>query len=463
MLLNLLHRRLKFSIRDDALLVMLLAAFFCTTYHVDVTRANETAASEAASAAASAAEATTKSSVRLSRGLPPLWYVHDLNAGNDVYETIHRILRDEETTYRNENVRWQHLPSSTSRLDAARERRIRRNVANGDDVTTTINSTKNLNFSNRQLLDINFFSHIDVNISYSTYMKVNGTIYRDILVLNLSNNSIELVNDNVTQNITKKFLAQVHHLDLSNNRITDFSIGVDFPLTELVVLNLSGNRLTSFRSDHIPNVNVLDLSANAFTTPTQLHLNYLNDLQRVDLSCNQFNELHQTLFQNTTNLKVLNVACNRLTRIWKNYFFNLINVEILQLSHNNITEIENDTFVYLPNLQYLDLSYNRIDATSIRALQGIPDLIGLSLAYNGRLGNALQGFVASWSLKELDASGTGLCQIPAALAQSVHTLNISDNHFQVSFSVYFLLRMYICFEQITLIISIAVIIILFRR
>lgn len=409
MSLILLHHRLKFSIRDDALLLILLA--FYSAFHVDVTRASE---------------ATTPA--RLSRGLPPLWYGGDPTDANGVYESIHRILRDEENTYRNENVRWRKIDATDSRLE---DRRIRREVAaavSEDDTddnnanasannhpvggAATINSTKIINFSGRNLRDINF-----------TSLDVNDTILRDILVLNLSNNTIELVDD-----VAVSKLANILQLDLSHNRIEHFNSA----LNKLAVLNLSENHLATFRSEHLRNLNVLDLSGNQFSVPGQLQLNFLNDLERVDLSCNQLNELHQTLFQNTTNLKVLSLSCNRLSRILKNYFFNLINVEILQLSHNNISEIENDTFVYLPNLQYLDLSYNRIDAASIRALQGIPDLIGLSLAYNGQLGNALQGFVASWSLKELDASGTGLCQIPAALAQSVHTLNISDNHFQVS-------------------------------
>jgi len=62
----------------------------------------------------------------------------------------------------------------------------------------------------------------------------------------------------------------------------------------------------------------------------------------------------------------------------------------------------------------------------------IPDLVSLSIAYNPEVGVAMQEFVASWSLKELDASGTGLCQVPAALAQSVRTLKLADNWLKVS-------------------------------
>ncbi|XP_055382516.1 protein PF3D7_1417600 [Condylostylus longicornis] len=114
-------------------------------------------------------------------------------------------------------------------------------------------------------------------------------------------------------------------------------------------------------------------------------------------------------------------------KIFKEPFYNLINIETLILSYNNIHKIDFDTFLVLPNLQYLDLSNNNIHGESVKSLSGIPDLIGLSLAYNYELGDSLQEFVASWSLKELDISGTGLCRIPAALAQSVRALKLKDN------------------------------------
>jgi len=110
----------------------------------------------------------------------------------------------------------------------------------------------------------------------------------------------------------------------------------------------------------------------------------------------------------------------------------LVELQTLILSHNNISDIDYETFLALPNLQHLDLSHNRLSGSAIRALQGIPDLVSLSIAYNPEVGVAMQEFVASWSLKELDASGTGLCQVPAALAQSVRTLKLADNWLKVS-------------------------------
>lgn len=411
---NILHR-LKFSIRNDVLLLILFVLVH--QLNLNSARANNVIPSEH------------------SRGLTLHGDLSDIN----MYESIHRILRDEEShTVRKENQqRLSNIDASASPLSAdtiatanvaITNRRVRRDVTtiidsnDFSDFGTKINSTKIINLSNRNLSDINIKA-----------IEVTVPILSDILVVNISNNNISLVNADTMNN-----LSNVLYLDLSANNIESFN----GTFNKLIELNLAGNKLTSFHSELLPNVKVLDLSCNNFSNANDLDLKYLNNLERVDLSCNQLRNLNAKLFQKTINVKILSVSCNQLNRILKNYFFNLMNLEVLRLSHNNISEIEIDTFAYLPNLQYLDLSYNRIDASSIRALQGIPDLIGLSLAYNRKLGDALQGFIASWSLKELDASGTGLCQIPAALAQSVHTLNISDNFFQVSFparsSVYLL-------------------------
>lgn len=347
----------------------------------------------------------------------------NLNNDDEYYANVHRILRNSERRFRNENVRWKKVATR----DMMERRLFKRDIApitsssitpsgTANNSIANINSTKILNYSNRSIDAINF--------SGLAADSEQATEFSDILVLNFSHNNISIVN----QSSVGPFARGLEQLDLSANRIGVFECAFG----KLSLLNLSCNMLEEFSSENIRNLRSLDLSCNRLADAKRLNLGYLSDVQRVDLSCNELVTLTPALFGNTTNLSWLDLSCNRLERILKNYFFNLVNVETLLLAHNNITDIENDTFAYLPNLQYLDLAYNDIDAGSIRALQGIPDLIGLSVAFNRRLGSALQGFVASWSLKELDASGTGLCQIPAALAQSVHTLNVSHNHFQVS-------------------------------
>lgn len=383
--LILLHR-LEFPIKVDGLLLITVTTFLLLNL-----------------------PATTLSTVPESSRDFPIYSDLSDSYGYD-NDNVHEVYHSEDTLYRNENVRWRKMASSREM-----ERRVKRdsNIESSLPIVA-VNSTNKpkFDFSNRGIEKIDF-SELGV---------VDETILSDIVIGNFSNNKLNEISNSV-----ERLLINVEQLDVSNNDILTF----DSTFKKLNLLNLSNNRVEHFFSEHIPNLRTLDLSGNSFDNTESINFRYFRDLEVVDLSCNNLKELHRTLFQNTTNLKVVNLSGNHLKRILKNNFFTLVNIETLVLANNDISDIENDTFAYLPNLQYLDLSYNNIDAGSIRALQGI-DLVGLSVAFNPRLGNALQGFVASWSLKELDASGTGLCQIPAALAQSVHTLSISDNHFQVS-------------------------------
>ncbi|XP_023035403.1 uncharacterized protein LOC6649631 [Drosophila willistoni] len=199
----------------------------------------------------------------------------------------------------------------------------------------------------------------------------------------------------------------------------------------ITIMDLSSNRLNGVHLDSkFTQLRLLDISNNSLRQqPFHLASTAVSSLTTLDLSCNHFSQLSSGSFfaQQLPSLKHLNLAHNQLGNISRETFYNLYELQTLLLSHNNITDIDYETFLALPNLQHLDLSYNRLAGSAIRALQGIPDLVTLSIAHNPQVGAAMQEFVASWSLKELDASATGLCQVPAALAQSVRTLKLSDN------------------------------------
>ena len=195
-------------------------------------------------------------------------------------------------------------------------------------------------------------------------------------------------------------------------------------------LDLSHNQLSSLQLQNFTQLQQLDACNNTLTVLPAVS----STLITLDLSGNRLSQLSGSFFaQRMPQLKQLNLAHNQLGgTISRRAFYNLISLETLLLSWNNITDIDYETFLALPNLQHLDLSHNQLSGSAIRALQGIPDLVSLSIAHNPEVGAAMQEFVASWSLKELDASGTGLCQVPAALAQSVRTLKLSHNWLQVS-------------------------------
>ncbi|XP_039151950.1 uncharacterized protein LOC120284210 [Drosophila simulans] len=218
------------------------------------------------------------------------------------------------------------------------------------------------------------------------------------------------------------------HRDLRTFNSTGGQWKGDFQV--ITAMDLSSNQLESLSLDNFNQLRQLDLGNNSLEViPLSLaDTNMSLPFVTLDLSCNKFSQISTSFFaQRLPQLKNLNLAHNELLNISRESFYNLLELQTLVLSHNNISDIDYETFLALPNLQYLDLSHNRLSGSAIRALQGIPDLVSLSIAYNPDVGVAMQEFVASWSLKELDASGTGLCQVPAALAQSVRTLKLSDN------------------------------------
>lgn len=297
---------------------------------------------------------------------------------------------------------------------------------------------------------INLSMHNISDINLSEFLK-EITNPSQVTGLNLSMNHLRHVNRSA-------FVLMPHlsTLDVSQNQLSTIDDAVE--LTKLTTLNVSHNSLYKFATTTIsdavptllpiaannnhsgthmsvsssPSIQILDLSCNKFNSSRNIVLYNLNNLQLLDLSCNELTTIDRNLFFNLSQLHNLDLSYNQVIELRANTFVYLTQLQVLNLSNNNISYIQNDTFITMSNLEYLDVSNNFIRADSIHALQGIPDLIALSLANNDQLSESLQGFVATWSLKEMDGSGTGLCIIPAALTQSVRILKLVDNFLQVS-------------------------------
>lgn len=292
---------------------------------------------------------------------------------------------------------------------------------------------------------INLSLHNISDINLSEFLK-EVTNPSQVTRLNLSINHLRQLN------VSAAILPTMSHLsalDVSQNQLSTIDA---VELTKLTTLNVSHNNLYKFattgaaallssnnnHTDAISrttvsssSIQVLDLSCNKFNSSRNIVLYNLNNLQMLDLSCNALTTIDRNLFFNLSQLQNLDLSYNQVSELRASTFIYLTQLQVLNLSNNNISFIQNDTFIALPNLEYLDVSNNFIRADSIHALQGIPDLVALSLANNEQLSESLQGFVATWSLKEMDGSGTGLCHIPAALTQSVRILKLVDNFLQV--------------------------------
>uniref|UniRef100_UPI00358E3F65 podocan n=1 Tax=Myxine glutinosa TaxID=7769 RepID=UPI00358E3F65 len=135
-------------------------------------------------------------------------------------------------------------------------------------------------------------------------------------------------------------LTNLLNLDLSGNRFTDFPPGLP---ESLQVVKLEMNRLKAIRDDQLA----------AFGTLKELHL-ATNLLSSGSLGPNAWNGLH--------SLQVLDLSHNSLTEIPAKLPPSL---EYLHLENNYINHIPNTAFQQTPKLRGIYMRYNRLRAGSI--------------------------------------------------------------------------------------------------
>lgn len=359
------------------------------------------------------------------RPLKPLGYISTYTVDtNDELQ-----LRDIEFTgIRSDGTRWHSMSTGNERIGRRSRRDTSAASANNapesnQNVRTQLATISTNASVHLDMADIKLNEHLTATDLSALLSKQHNL--SDIRQLSISGKQLKWIDAS-----SLNAMPNIQHMDLSVNELSTFAVHTVHERLES--LDLSYNRIRSIDIRNLTHLAYLDLTCNNISDAGELQLNGLAHLQALDISGNRLDALPDRLFVGTQQLQSLRLTGNQFERIAEPYFRYLNNVQVLSLSNNRIRVIENETFSHLLNLQYLDLAHNRLDKASVRALQGIPDLAHLSVAFNRQLGNALQGFVSSWSLKYLDASGTGLCEVPSALAQSVHTLNISYNTFPVS-------------------------------
>ncbi|GBP77875.1 Leucine-rich repeat-containing protein 15 [Eumeta japonica] len=208
------------------------------------------------------------------------------------------------------------------------------------------------------------------------------------------------------------------------------SISLDFPTLETYAIDLSNNSLRKI------NINVrqrilrtIDLSRNKLQYVTKGLFNSYVNLIRLKLNNNEIVSVLEGSFDGLTKLESLDLSENKLT-ILSNVFSPLKNLQHLNLGRNNIECIHEN---YFNNwlLQHLDVSHNNLKKVAPGALQLLPNLARLLLTDNPHLGLTqldTQLLVGTGRrLQQVDASRTGLYQVPEAFTHSVRFLSLVGN------------------------------------
>lgn len=179
-----------------------------------------------------------------------------------------------------------------------------------------------------------------------------------LLVLSLSNNSLGNGSDTLPDSVLSP-LSKLRTLNLDHNQLTSVPLGLPPSVKELY---LKGNLIGQFRGgafDGVSELTVLDLSANRLTSKGLLKESLANatHLESLNLEGNRLKQVPRHL---PRSLKTLNLEGNLISSIKKTTLSTLKNLEHLGLARNKIIKVAPGAFKALPVLHQLDLCHNSL-------------------------------------------------------------------------------------------------------
>ncbi|KAH8354874.1 hypothetical protein KR093_000115 [Drosophila rubida] len=229
-------------------------------------------------------------------------------------------------------------------------------------------------------------------------------------------------------------LRRLQTLHLQHNNISTLAPSSLAGLSSLRVLNLSHNHLESLPADAFAGnkeLRELHLQHNDLYDLPRGLLHRLDQLLVLDLSGNQLTSHHvdNSTFAGLIRLIVLNLANNALTRIGARTFKELYFLQILDMRNNSIGHVEEGAFLPLYNLHTLNLAENRLHTLDNRLFNGLFVLTKLTLNNNLISIVEPQAFRNCSDLKELDLSSNQLLEVPEAVQDlsMLKTLDLGEN------------------------------------
>lgn len=252
----------------------------------------------------------------------------------------------------------------------------------------------------------------------------------DLRVLDLSRNELT----SLPENWSVAKLRRLQQLNLEHNNITEISGEALAGLPSLRIFNISYNQLhvlpnglfagaRDFQEIHLQHNRLFEIPRGLFHKLEQLLI--------LDLSGNQLSSHHidNGTFSGLIRLIVLNLAHNALTRIDAKTFRDLYFLQILDLRNNSIGFIEDNTFLPLYNLHTLNLAENRLHTINDELFDGLFVLSKLTLNNNLISSIESSAFKNCSDLKELDLSTNQLQDIPSAIQNlsMLRTLDLGEN------------------------------------
>ncbi|KAM9695202.1 protein flightless-1 homolog isoform 4-T4 [Trichechus inunguis] len=246
---------------------------------------------------------------------------------------------------------------------------------------------------------------------------------KNMLVLNLSHNSIDTIPSQLFINLT-----DLLYLDLSENRLESLPPQMR-RLVQLQTLVLNGNPLLHAQLRQLPAMLALQTLHLRNTQRTQNNLptslEGLSNLSDVDLSCNDLARVPECLYT-LPSLRRLNLGSNQITELslcidqWTH-------VETLNLSRNQLTSLPS-AICKLTKLKKLYLNSNKLDFDGLPS--GIGKLASLEefMAANNNLELIPESLCRCMKLRKLVLNKNRLVTLPEA----IHFLTEIENQLRLA-------------------------------
>ena len=189
-----------------------------------------------------------------------------------------------------------------------------------------------------------------------------------VTYLYLGSNQLQNVSPGIRE------LVNLTRLELSDNILTEITVGAFKGLIRLEDLHLSVNKLNS-------------IAEGAFEDLVELKILWLDN--------NNLSEISVGVFRGLIQLKSLHLYGNKLNMIAEGAFEDLVELDSLWLNHNMLSTIKCGVFTGLIRLTYLDLSRNRLNRIANGVFGDLVKLEQLDLRENPLLWieeNALNDF-----------------------------------------------------------------------
>ena len=276
-----------------------------------------------------------------------------------------------------------------------------------------------------------------------------------ILNLDASHNRIKVLTDrgfsrlhylqvlNLRQNLIARAeetslagLAELNRLDLSNNQLVAlparFFQAVKTTLSELYLQNNSISVIPPGLFSGLSQVTVLDLSNNEVTShwigPTTFA--DMSRLLSLDLSHNKLSRVDATVFRALYTLQSLSLKNNIIESLAENAFISNRNLHTLSLSGNRLQTLDAASFTGLEVLNALFLDDNRLHTVHASSFANITGLMELNVGRN-RLSTVPQAIQTLHSLRSLDLSHNQIRDISNNASyrglEQLYSLNLEGN------------------------------------